>query len=197
MKIRGSHVLHGSRQQVWDALHDPAVMTRAIPGCESLWETDDGTLIAHVRVGVGAIDGLVDGPVALHDDDPPNAGSVDVAWRGIPGTIDATAKIRLRGRGHSTTVDYEAQAQFGGPIAAVGQRLLTAAAQRNATALFAAVDGYLTGARDGQAVAALLPPGTPVVAEVTRAAPRQLLLAASAGAAAALASVALTRRRTR
>jgi uncharacterized protein len=197
MKISGSHVLHAPRQEVWDALRDPAVMTRAIPGCETLWETDDGTLMAHVRVGVGAIDGLVDGPVALHDDDPPKAGSVDVAWRGVPGTIAATVKVRLRGRGTSTTVDYDADVQFSGPIAAVGQRLLTAAAQRNAAYLFASVDQYLTGARNGQAAPAHLASPLPVTGEATRPAPLQLLLAASAGAAAALASVALTRRRAR
>lgn len=211
MKISGSYVLHGSRQAVWDALRDPDVMVGAVPGCETLWETDDGTLMAHVRVGVGAIDGLLDGPVALYDDDPFNSWSVGVAWRGAAGTIDATATVHLHDDGDSTTVDYDADASIGGPMGAVGQRLLMAAAQRHAAALFVAVDQHLTGAQVLEtadetsiepAPAAQLKPVASAAprppAEATRnAAPSQLVLAASAGAAVALAGVALTRRRAR
>ncbi len=36
MNLDGSAVLHGSPDDVWRALTDPAVLARTIPGCESL-----------------------------------------------------------------------------------------------------------------------------------------------------------------
>ena len=39
MKVTGSAILHASRESVWAALNDPAVLARTIPGCEQLEET--------------------------------------------------------------------------------------------------------------------------------------------------------------
>ena len=38
MKISGTAALKATPQQVWDAFHDPEVLARCLPGCESLTE---------------------------------------------------------------------------------------------------------------------------------------------------------------
>ena len=44
-----------------------------------------------------------------------------------------------------TTLTYSADAVVGGPVAGVGQRMITGVAKRMATQFFAAIDGELAG----------------------------------------------------
>ena len=71
MKIEGSHELSASRERVYQALIDPAVLQRCIPGCEKLEETGENTYSATLRTGVGSIKGLFTGNVKLEDLTPP------------------------------------------------------------------------------------------------------------------------------
>ena len=41
MKITGTSTLVAPPHQVWDAVHDPAVLARCLPGCERLTEHCD------------------------------------------------------------------------------------------------------------------------------------------------------------
>jgi hypothetical protein len=146
MKVTGSHILHASRQQVWDALQDPAVLVGTIPGCHALEEVGDDTYTARIHAGVASIKGTYDGRVALSDQDAPNSYVLHATGSGGPGTIDATATVRLTDGGDgSTAVEYDADAVIGGAIGGVGQRVLAGVAKRNASAFFTAVDQYLTG----------------------------------------------------
>ena len=222
MKVTGSHVLHASRQKVWDALQDPAVLVRTIPGCHALEEIGDDTYTARVRAGVASIKGTYDGRVELTDQDAPNLYVLRATGSGGPGTIDATATVRLNDGGDGrTTVEYDADAVIGGAIGGVGQRVLVGVAKRNASAFFTAVDQYLAGdlaaaetsagdvaddatARADTAGEAVVRPGDRQVfyrPEEARPAWRSsqvdLLLAALVGAAIALLGVLVGRRTVR
>ena len=65
MKITGSRHARGHPQQVWDAFHDPAVLARCLPGCESLTEIGHDRYAMTVTAGVAAIKGTYDGEVSL------------------------------------------------------------------------------------------------------------------------------------
>lgn len=224
MKVSGSHVLHGSPQQVWDALQDPAVLVRTIPGCHSLEQIEDHTWTATVHAGVASIKGTYEGRVSLSDQDPPNSYVLKASGSGGPGTIDATATVRLVEDDGATTVRYDADAIVGGAVGGVGQRVLSGVAKRNASAFFTAVDLYLAGdlktaeaaapdvageAVDGgqmQRAGSQQAAGSrvferpqPVSAGGMSEAPGplQLLLAALVGAAIALAGVLIGRRAAR
>jgi uncharacterized protein len=146
MKVTGAHVLHASRQQVWDALQDPAVLVATIPGCHELEEVGDHTYVARVSAGIASIKGTYDGRVALGDQDPPTSYTLRASGSGAPGTIDATATVRLsEDADGNTRVEYDADAVVGGAVGGVGQRVLTGVARRNADAFFQAVDRYLAG----------------------------------------------------
>jgi hypothetical protein len=146
MKVTGSHVLHASRQKVWDALQDPAVLVRTIPGCHELEEIGHDTYTARIHAGVASIKGTYDGRVELTDQDAPKLYVLRATGSGGPGTIDATATVRLNDGGDGrTTVEYDADAVIGGAIGGVGQRVLVGVAKRNASAFFTAVDQYLAG----------------------------------------------------
>lgn len=139
MRITGSHTVEVPRQQLWDALQDPAVLARTLPGCESLTALGDDAYAATLTAGVASIRGTYTGKVRLHDQDAPASYRLVADGSGGPGTIHADATVRLEENGRDTTVHYEADAVVGGMLGGVGQRMIAAAARRTAGEFFDAV----------------------------------------------------------
>jgi hypothetical protein len=95
---------------------------------------------------------------------------------GAPGNARATVTINLEpADGGTTTLTYSADAVIGGPVAGVGQRMITGVAKRMAGQFFTAIDNELSGtvtpiaaapsavAAGGAAVAAAPAVGAPQV----------------------------------
>ncbi len=146
MKISGEATLHAPVEKVYAALNDPAVLVRTIPGCERLERVGPDAYTMVVTAGVASVKGTYTGDVALTDQDPPGAFTLKASGAGGPGTVSATARVKLAGGvDGSTTLTYDADAVVGGMVGGVGQRVLTGVAKKTAAEFFAAVDGVLTG----------------------------------------------------
>ena len=61
MRVTGTHTLHASREEVWGALQDPAVLVRTIPGCHELEEVGEDDYTATVKAGIASIQGTYEG----------------------------------------------------------------------------------------------------------------------------------------
>jgi uncharacterized protein len=146
VNLDGSAVLSAPPDRVWAVLTDPAVLARTIPGCESLEKTGDDEYRMNVSVGVGAIRGTYAGEVRLSDQKPHSSYVMHASGAGAPGNVRATVTIHLAPSGGSTEVTYSADAVVGGPVAGVGQRMMTGVAKRMAGQFFTAVDAELSGA---------------------------------------------------
>lgn len=217
MKVSGSHTVRAPRERVWEALQDPAVLVRTLPGCRELECVAPDEYTATVQAGVGSIKGAYTGRVVLTDQQAPAGYTMRASGQGGPGTIDAVAQVTLEEDGDGNTiVSYEADAAVGGQVAGVGQRVLAGVARRNADDFFAAVDRVLAEpapkpaapevgapqptAPEAEAVAARAEPGRVYRAPerpAPGADPMLLLGAALVGAAIALAGVVLGRRSAR
>jgi uncharacterized protein len=146
VNLDGSAVLHAEPERVWAVITDPAVLARTIPGCESLEQTGDDEYRMNVSVGVGAIRGTYAGEVRLSDQNRPKSYVMHASGAGAPGQVRATVQIDLQPSEEGTQLTYSADAVVGGPVAGVGQRMMTGVAKRMAGQFFAAVDAELTGA---------------------------------------------------
>ncbi|GII80621.1 hypothetical protein Sru01_56030 [Sphaerisporangium rufum] len=150
MKVVGSAVVGVDRGRVWEALRDPAVLVRTIPGCERLEATGADTYRMTVNAGVASIKGVYQGEVALSDPEAPERFTLRARGAGAPGTVDATVRIRLSEiDGGGTRVDYDAEAVVGGMIGGVGQRMLGSVAKRTAGEFFTAVERHLAAPAAG------------------------------------------------
>ena len=145
MNLDGSAVLHADPDKVWSVITDPAVLARTIPGCESLEQVGDDEYKMNVSVGVGAIRGTYAGEVKLTDQERPKSYVMHASGAGAPGNARATVTISLEPTGEGTTLTYSADAVVGGPVAGVGQRMMTGVAKRMAGQFFKAIDDELTG----------------------------------------------------
>jgi hypothetical protein len=136
VKLALSSTVAAPRERVYEALLDPAVLQRCIPGCESLVETAPDTYAATLKVGVAGMKGSYTGRAAIANRQPPDSLTLTVDGKGGPGFVKGTAVLSLSPDGGSTRVACEADVQVGGLIAAVGSRLVEAAARKMADDFF-------------------------------------------------------------
>jgi uncharacterized protein len=148
MKISGTAALKASPQQVWDAFHDPEVLARCLPGCESLTEVGPDEYAMTVTAGVAAIKGTYEGRVALLDPQHPQRFTMKAQGAGGPGTVDADVVVHLASSAEGgTDLSYDADAAVGGVIGGVGQRMLAGVTRKLAGQFFEAVDDDIAGVR--------------------------------------------------
>ena len=197
MKFTGENTLAAPVGQVWDALLDPAVLVRTIPGCERLESTGDNAYAMTVTAGVAAIKGTYTGSCVLSDLVERESLTMRLDGAGAPGTVGATVRVRFAGDGDATTVTYDADAVVGGMVGGVGQRMLTSVSRRMAGEFFGNVDDVLSG-RTGR-FARPPEPGMPAVYTDARPArvdsQRDFLTGVAVGAGLVLLGVLLGRRR--
>lgn len=149
MKFTGENVLAAPVEQAWDALLDPAVLVRTIPGCERLEALDskpgENAYAMTVTAGVASIKGTYAGSCVLTDLVEHDSLVMKLDGAGAPGTIGATVQVRFTPEGSSTRVAYDADAVVGGMIGGVGQRMLTSVSRRMAGEFFGNVDAAIAG----------------------------------------------------
>jgi uncharacterized protein len=211
VKITGSYTVDAPRDRFYEALQDPAVLARTLPGCESLEVLGEDSYAATVTAGVASIKGTYTGQVQLRDKQPPEAYRLSASGSGAPGTIQADAEVRLEIDGATTIVHYDADAVVGGMIGGVGQRMIAGAARKTAGEFFSAVAHEVVHgppaapAAPAEAAPAAVPgEAAPAVGQVFAGAPAaapaaerrslELLGAFVLGAAVALAGVLVGRR---
>ncbi len=161
MKISGSSTLEAPVDKVWEAMLDPAVLARCLPGCESLAVIGEDRYAMSVTAGVAAIKGTYAGEVSLSDKVAPSSLTMRASGAGAPGTIDADVKVHLEpSAGGGTDLSYDADASVGGAIGGVGQRMLAGVTKKMAGQFFTALDRDIAGlapvgvGTDGSAVTA-------------------------------------------
>ena len=128
VKLAGTHSFDAPKSEVWEALLDPDVLSRILPGCKRLDKTADNEFSGEISIRVGPVQGSFNGKVSLDEIDPPNGYRMEIAGQGRPGYVKGVGTLRLEGDG-PTTLHYDGDAQLSGRIASVGQRLVDSTAR--------------------------------------------------------------------
>jgi carbon monoxide dehydrogenase subunit G len=124
MKIEGKNEIDAPRTRVFEALVNPDVLKRIIPGCERLEETGANHFAATIRTGVGSIKGVFNGSVTLEDLRFPEHFRMTVEGKGAPGFLKGSGDLDLQEIASKTEIRYTGDVQVGGTIASVGQRMI-------------------------------------------------------------------------
>ena len=164
MKIQGEYTFGAPRQAVWDLLHSPAALSGALPGVERFEQVGPNEYEATVRAGVAAVRGTYRGRIKMTDLQPPERYTLSAGGQGSTGTFQATGEIALTDQDGRTLLRYDVDAQVGGAVAGVGQRMLGGVAKLMAGQFFKAMEAQLRGqpeARPTGPVAASSPAGAP------------------------------------
>ncbi|HUP25467.1 MAG TPA: carbon monoxide dehydrogenase subunit G [Thermoanaerobaculia bacterium] len=129
MKLSGQHLFDVDRDRLWQALLDPEVLAKTLPGTQKLERIGENEYRGSLLVKVGPVQGAFDGGVKLFDLDPPHGYRMEIEGRGAPGFLKGIGRLELEARGAQTNLRYEIDAQVGGRVAAVGQRLIESSAK--------------------------------------------------------------------
>jgi carbon monoxide dehydrogenase subunit G len=137
MTMTGEIQLAAPKQVVWDKLNDPEVLKATIPGCESLEKTSDTSFSAVAVTKIGPVKAKWKGKVNLTDLDPPNGYKiVGEGEGGVAGFAKGAADVKLTDKDGGTLLTYSVEAQIGGKLAQLGQRLINGAAKKMADEFF-------------------------------------------------------------
>ena len=147
LEMNGEYDLPTDRQTVWKALNDEDMLRKCIPGCESLEKLSDTQFQAVVKLTIGPVSARFKGKVTLTDLDPPNGYKiVGEGEGGVAGFAKGNAAVTLSDIDGGTRLSYSAEAQTGGKLAQLGQRLIAGSAKKTADKFFASFVSELTGA---------------------------------------------------
>src|SRR5262249_29559972 len=138
MTMNGEVQLPASRDVVWAKLNDPEVLKASIPGCKELEKTDEHSFRAVAKMKVGPVSARFNGRVTLGDIDPPNGYKITGEGEGgVAGFAKGGATVGLAEKDGGTLLSYDVEAQIGGKLAQLGQRLINGAAKKLADEFFA------------------------------------------------------------
>lgn len=137
MMMTGEIQLAAPREVVWARLNDPSVLKACIPGCEELERTEDQGFRAVAKIKVGPVSARFKGKVTLSDLDPPIGYTISGEGEGgIAGFAKGGAKVCLIEKDGGTLLSYNVEAQIGGKLAQLGQRLINGTAKKLADEFF-------------------------------------------------------------
>jgi carbon monoxide dehydrogenase subunit G len=160
MEMLGNRRLGITQQQAWEALNDPETLKKCIPGCDKFELTGDNQYSVALAVKIGPVSAKFNGKVMLSDIVAPDGykltfegqggvagfakGSSSVTLRPLDGAAAAPPAIDGVEAASAEAVpspvgcelDYTVQAQVGGKIAQLGQRLIDGAAKSTADDFF-------------------------------------------------------------
>ena len=136
MKLSGSYQINLIKQKVWEALNDPDVLKKSIPGCEEFKKNSDTEFTAKATNKIGPFNASFTGDIKLKEINAPNSYVIEGSGNSPVGFASGTAKVNLEDNENGTKLIYEVNANVGGKIAQVGSRLIDMTAKKMADIFF-------------------------------------------------------------
>ena len=137
MTMSGEVQLPATRDAVWARLNDAETLKACIPGCEELTMLSPTEFEAVAINKIGPVKAKFKGKVTLSDLDPPNGYKISGQGDGgVAGFAKGGAEVKLTDKDGGTLLSYNVEAQIGGKLAQLGQRLVNGAAKKLADDFF-------------------------------------------------------------
>ncbi len=130
MKIEGTTLIPAPREKVYSLLTDPAVLRRAIPGCDEFQAAGESAYRIQMHAGLATIRGKVEGEIRIEEARPPEHYRLAMSGKGMGSWVKGSAALDFAETSGSTEVRYAGDAQVGGMIAAVGNRMIELAVRK-------------------------------------------------------------------
>ena len=136
MKLSGSYQIKQEKQKVWEALNNPEILKKAIPGCEKFIKKSNTEFTATAKNKIGPFNASFSGDIELKDIDAPNSYKISGSGNSPVGFASGEADVKLEDINGETNLIYSVEANVGGKIAQVGSRLIDMTAKKMADIFF-------------------------------------------------------------
>ena len=136
MKLSGSYQINIEKQKVWEALNDPEILRKSIPGCEDFKKDSETEFTATATNKIGPFNASFTGNIELKQINAPHSYVIEGSGNSPVGFASGEAKVKLEDSEDGTKLIYEVEANVGGKIAQVGSRLIDMTAKKMADIFF-------------------------------------------------------------
>ena len=144
MNIQGEYKIGVPRQQVFDAITDPKILQKCIPGCEELEQISDTEYKAVIKAVIGPVKAAFKTSMQLKNLNPPESFTLAGEGKGgVAGFGRGSAEITLTESDGATHLRYEAELKVGGKLAQVGSRLVLGVTRKIADEFFGTFSSIL------------------------------------------------------
>ncbi len=150
MKLSGSYQIKLEKQKVWEALNDPKILQKTIPGCEEFIKKSETEFTATATNKIGPFNASFTGDIELKDLNPPHSYKIVGSGNSPVGFANGEAIVSLEDKDDGTMLTYEVEANVGGKIAQVGSRLIDMTAKKMADIFFGKFSELLSKDHDFQ-----------------------------------------------
>ena len=136
MKLSGSYQIKLEKQKVWEALNNPEILKKSIPGCEEFKKNSETEFTAKATNKIGPFNASFTGDIEIKDLNPPNSYKILGSGNSPVGFANGEALVKLEDLDGGTKLTYSVEANVGGKIAQVGSRLIDMTAKKMADIFF-------------------------------------------------------------
>ena len=136
MKLSGSYQINLEKQKVWEALNNPEILRKSIPGCEEFTKDSDTEFSATATNKIGPFNASFSGTIELKDINAPNSYKIVGSGNSPVGFASGEAEVKLEDHNEGTKLIYTVEANVGGKIAQIGSRLIDMTAKKMADIFF-------------------------------------------------------------
>ena len=136
MKLSGSYQINLEKQKVWEALNNPEILRKSIPGCEEFTKDSDTEFSATATNKIGPFNASFTGTIELKDINAPNSYKILGSGNSPVGFASGEAEVKLEDHNEGTKLIYTVEANVGGKIAQIGSRLIDMTAKKMADIFF-------------------------------------------------------------
>src|SRR5690606_29479711 len=102
MELLGQQLIRADRQTVWNALNDPEVLARCIPGCEEITRVSENQLQLRMMVKLGPVRSRFAGTLSLEDVNSPASCTLVFEGTGAAGFAKGGSSVVLSEQGAQT-----------------------------------------------------------------------------------------------
>ncbi len=143
MDLQASYTFNAPPDTVWELLMDTKAIAACLPGCRELRDLGEDRYQAELVIAVAAITGNYAATVSIENKVPPQSYRLVMQGTGRPGFVRGTADVGLEASPEGTLVTVKANADVGGAVARVGQRLLEGVGRAMMNKFFACLGSRL------------------------------------------------------
>ena len=125
MNLETKYTFPNSQKKSWAILTNYEQLKKCIPGCNEIKLLEEDKYEIDLTIGIASMKGNYKGTISMFEKKEPDSYKIKLSGTGNSGFIDGVAAIKLE-QIDATTNDIliNAEANVGGLIARIGQRIL-------------------------------------------------------------------------
>ena len=145
MRIADAQWIPSTPHQTWDALLDPQVLRKCLPGCIEVKQLSPTEYTLTLRAKVGGLEHDYQGEILLSDVEPGRGAMVAFEGMGAAaGLAIGTAQVTLADKENGTRLSYTVAGMAGGKLAELGEAIVLKAGEKILDKFFTAFVEYMS-----------------------------------------------------